>query len=459
MGDTKTSVDVQKFVDDAGIGGPQLRLFLLCLLILILDGYDTVVVGYIAPQLRVHWGITPTQLAPLFGVGLFGLTVGSLVLGPVADRIGRRATLIWSVALFGAASLASALAPSLNVLIVLRFLTGLGLGGAMPNVYTLAAEYSPTRLRASLVAPIGCGLAVGGAVAGLFASRIMQAFGWQSMFVIGGFLPLILIPVLIKWLPESARYQIARGQPDAQVRLTMRKMFRTLVADNVRFELNELRPTGSPVTHLFTNGLATRTVLLWITAFGALLVVYFLGSWLPVLIQEGGAPVESGALMMSCYLFGNTFGAIALGLLMDRFNPQAVLCAAFLAGCVALGSFGSLIATPWLAFLALFVTGVGTGGTTTGTNILAAGFYPTASRATGVSWTLAFGRLGSIVGSVVAGFLLAAKWPIAHIFMAAAVPLLLAAVTVATLGQLRANKRIDVEPLDRHRVISATDHS
>ncbi|MBN3851137.1 MULTISPECIES: MFS transporter [Burkholderiaceae] len=434
------TIDVQRFVDERRIGFRQIRLFCLCLLILILDGYDTVVVGYVAPQLRAHWGVQPAQLGPLFGVGLLGLTVGSFVFGPIADRVGRRVTLIWSVILFGVASFASAFAPSLIALIALRFVTGLGLGGAMPNAYTLAVEYSPTRLRASLVAPIGCGLAVGGAVAGLFAAQAIQAYGWPSMFVVGGMLPLILAPVLVRWLPESVRYQIARGTPDVEVRQTMSAVFPDVSLQGVRLVCTEHAPKGFPVTQLFRGGLVSGTLLLWITAFGALLVVYFLSSWLPVLIHESGASLSTAATMTSCYLFGNTFGAILLGLLMDRCNPQLVLCAAFIAACAALVSFGNMIGAPILAYLTLFVIGVGTGGTTTGTNILAASFYPTASRATGVSWTLAFGRIGSIVGATATGLLVAAKWSISQIFVAAAFPLVLAAIAVALLGWVRRAK-------------------
>jgi MFS transporter, AAHS family, 4-hydroxybenzoate transporter len=435
--DTRRTIEVQELVNHAGIGMAQLKLFALCLLVLALDGYDTVVAAYVAPQIKAQWAMPPTQLSLLFGVGLLGLTFGSFFLGPVADRFGRKATLIGSVLLFSMTSLASAYAPSPDLLIMLRFVTGLGLGGAMPNVYTLTAEYTPARLRASLIAPVGCGVPVGGAIAGLFAAKVIHAYGWQAMFVIGGALPLLLVPALALWLPESVRFQIAKAKPQACIARTLRRMYASAEIEGARFALHERHPSGSPVAALVKHGRAGGTVLLWVTALGALLVVYFLSSWLPLLIQQGGATAQTGALMMSCYLFGNTLGAILLGVLMDRLNPQRVLCAAFLVGCCALASLGLLIGTPWLAFGALFVTGVGSGGTTTGTIILATAFYSTANRATGVSWTLAFGRVGSIIGSMSAGLLLAAKWTPAHIFIAAAAPLLIAAVAVAAHGRLR----------------------
>jgi AAHS family 4-hydroxybenzoate transporter-like MFS transporter len=432
----KENIVVHNFINLQKMSSFQIRTFFLCFLILIFDGYDTVVVGYIAPALKTHFGAGHAQLAPMFGAGLFGLTIGSFLFGPVADRFGRKPTLICSVALFGLFSIASAWAGSIETLIVLRFLTGLGLGGAMPNAYTLAAEYCPDRLRATLVAPIGCGIAAGGALGGLVAPHLIGAYGWQSMLLLGGALPLALTVMLYLGLPESVRYLVAHGRQNS-ARHILQRIAPATDLSGVHVTLAEPMPIGSSLQHLLRPGLRGGTLLLWITAFMALLVIYFLGNWLPILIQSSGVPFRQASLMTALYLAGNGMGAILLGFLMDRFNPQYVLAVAFLCAAASLTSLGHLIETPALALTALFVTGIGTGGTMTGTNILSASFYPTVTRATGVAWTLGMGRVGSIVGSMIGAAMLAAHWSSTFMFAAVAAPVIVAALSVSALAFYR----------------------
>ena len=429
---------VQSFIDERKMSRFQIVTLLLCFAILLLDGYDTVVVGYIAPALKAQFGVAPPQLAPMFGAGLFGLTIGSFGFGPVADRFGRKATLILSTALFALVSLASAWSDSIHTLTILRFLTGLGLGGAMPNAYTLAAEYCPTRLRATLVAPIGCGIGAGGAVGGLIASPLIHAFGWPVMLIVGGVFPLLLIPVLMLYLPESARYLAARGDRESKVRAILHKIDVRADVANRAIAKPQVALKGSPIAGLLRPGIGGGTMLLWVTAFMTLLVIYFLGNWLPLLIQRGGVSFRDASLMTSIYLTGNTIGALILGYLMDRRNPQYVLAAAFIAAGLALVAFGHMEGAEWPAFLALFITGCGTGGTMTGTNILSAVYYPTGVRATGVAWTLGMGRVGSIVGSMIGGMMLSAHWDLPTIFGAVALPVVIAAISVSLLAVYRA---------------------
>ena len=204
-------IDVQAFIDARKLSAVQVILLVLCFLVVAVDGFDTAAIGFIAPAIRADWGLTPAQLAPLFGSGLFGLMVGAFAIGPLADRHGRKAVLIFSVAFFGAASLASAFSPNLTVLILLRFLTGLGLGAALPNAITLTSEYCPEGRRSSLVTLMNCGFTVGSALGGVVASQIVADFGWQSVLIVGGVLPLALALVLAWAMPESVRFLVMRG--------------------------------------------------------------------------------------------------------------------------------------------------------------------------------------------------------------------------------------------------------
>lgn len=429
-------INIRSLINERPMSSFQIRTFVFCFFILVLDGYDTVVLGFIAPSLKMHFGANPADLAPVFGAGFFGLALGSFLFGPLADRFGRKTMLVTTVVFFGLVSLASSGATSLHALTVLRFLTGLGLGGAMPNAYTLAVEYSPDRLRSTLVAPLGCGISTGGVLGGLIAARMIGTFGWQSMLILGGALPLILAIALWLWLPESARFLITKGRQE-EARSIVRRIVPDIPIRDVEFTIGESPVTGSPVSELLRRELRGGTLLLWVTGFMALLVVYFLGNWLTILIQETGVPFGSASLMTALYLTGNALGAVFLGFLMDRINPQYVVAGAFLCAAVSLASLGHLTGVPALALLALFVTGVGTGGAMTGTSILSAGFYPTTSRATGVAWTLGMGRVGSIVGSMIGGAMLAAHWAPKVMFAAVSLPIAVAALSVYFLSLFR----------------------
>jgi AAHS family 4-hydroxybenzoate transporter-like MFS transporter len=430
-------IELRSFLNARKVSRYQYFVFFLCFLILLMDGYDTVVVGFIAPALRQAWRLDHADLALMFGLGLAGLALGSLFSGPVADRVGRKGVIVASVALFGVVSLVSAWSTSIAILTGLRFLAGLGLGGAMPNTYTLAAEFCPDRLRATLVAPIDCGIGAGGALCGVLAAHLIGPYGWPSMLLVGGVLPLLLLPLLMWRLPESIRYRVVSGKGPGKLLETMQAMAPERQLAGRRFVIDEAAPTRAPVRGLFASHLVGGTILLWITAFACLLVVYFLGNWLPMLIGGAGIGLSRASLMTAMYLAGNTLGAIVLGYFMDRRNPQYVLAAAFALAGMAMASFGYLVATPLLSLLALFFTGVGSGGTMTCTNILAAGFYPTPSRATGVSWTLAIGRVGSVCSSFAGGAMLSAHWRVEAVFEAIAVPIFIGGLCMLALSACR----------------------
>src|SRR6478736_5879952 len=210
-------VDVADFIDQQPVGGFQMRLLLTCAAVLFLDGFDTQAIGYVAPALAKEWGLTKGALGPVFSAGLFGLMIGALVFGPLADRIGRKKIIILSTLAFGIGTLATAFINDVNTLLLVRFLTGLGLGGAMPNTIAITSEFSPHRRRATMVMIMFCGFSVGAALGGLLAAALIPHFGWRSVFVVGGVAPLLLAPVLAAHLPESVRFLAFTGRADQQV--------------------------------------------------------------------------------------------------------------------------------------------------------------------------------------------------------------------------------------------------
>ena len=206
------AVDVAEFIDQQPVGGFQIRLLLTCAAVLFLDGFDTQAIGYVAPALAKEWGLTKAALGPVFSAGLFGLMIGALVFGPLADRIGRKKIIIFSTLAFGIGTLATAFVQDVNTLLAIRFLTGLGLGGAMPNAIAMTSEFSPHRRRATMVMIMFCGFSVGAALGGLLAAALIPQFGWRSVFVVGGVAPLLLVPILALRLPESVRFLALTGR-------------------------------------------------------------------------------------------------------------------------------------------------------------------------------------------------------------------------------------------------------
>jgi MFS transporter, AAHS family, 4-hydroxybenzoate transporter len=422
-------LDVQEVVNAHPLSRFQKTVIALCFLVVAIDGFDTAAIGFIAPSLRAEWGVTPAELAPLFAAGLFGLMAGAFVFGPLADRIGRKPVLIVTTIFFSAMTFASAFSPNVEWLIALRFLTGIGLGGAMPAAITLTAELCPEKRRSSLVTLMFCGFTIGSACAGLAASGIVSVFGWQGLLILGGVLPVLLVPVLIALLPESPRYLAASNTEPARVRDVLQKMAPQADLTGATFA-PPVRPTGSPVSQLFKDGLGLGTLLIWTTFFMSLLVFYLLSPWLPLLITTAGFSMEHASLMGATLAAGGTVGAIQIGRLMDRFEPHRVLAGAYLVAGAFVILLGLAVATPWLLVVAIFGAGFGVAGAQVGINALAAGYYPTASRATGVSWANAVGRTGSVLGSMIGGVLLSLGWDLAMVFAAAALPAFLAALAM-----------------------------
>ncbi|HEB0108841.1 TPA: MFS transporter, partial [Serratia marcescens] len=277
--------DLQALIDAAPIGKTQWRVIICCFLVVMLDGFDTAAIGFIAPDIRTQWQLTAGELAPLFGAGLLGLTAGALLCGPLSDRFGRKRVIELCVALFGALSLISAFSPDLPTLVVLRFLTGLGLGGAMPNTITMTSEYLPARRRGALVTLMFCGFTLGSALGGIVSAQLVPVMGWQGILVLGGVLPLMLFVVLLFALPESPRWQVRRQLPHKVIAKTVSAITREC-DEETHFYLNEAAAVAKgSISPLFAGRQLRITLMLWVVFFMSLLIIYLLSSWMPTLLN------------------------------------------------------------------------------------------------------------------------------------------------------------------------------
>lgn len=424
-------IDISTVLDSQPIGRRQWLILFLGFFTLSVDGFDVTAMGFIAPALIDDWQISRHALGPVMMSGLLGLACGSLISGPLADRHGRKTLIVGSVFFFGVGSLLSAWSWDLTSLTVLRFVTGLGLGAAMPNITTLVAEYAPRRRRSHMSTAIHCGFNTGAALGGLASERLIEAFGWRAVLVAGGVLPLLLVVVLLLYLPESMRFLVQHpGQKPRLMRLLNR--FIPGVADeNTRFINAEPQMTrGSTVGSLLHAPYGLGTAAIWLTLLVGLFSVYLLSSWLPLMVRDAGLTLSQAVVIGSVFQMGGMAGNFCIGLEMDRWGKHRAIIATLLGGAVGALLLG--LHTPSLPLLCalVLVLGFTINGINPGCYALAAHFYPTFMRATGVSWATGIGRLGAIAGAGVGSAMLAANWTFSDVFLFLPLPLLAGALVM-----------------------------
>ena len=430
-------VNVTDILDERKLSAFQKTVIALCAAIVFVEGMNAQAAGYIAPSIRAAMHMSPSDLGYFFSSGLIGLMVGAILIAPLADRIGRRPVLIGCVAFFGTMSFAAAASTSILMLDTFRFLTGLGIGAGMANAIALTAEYAPASRRSSMVAVMLIGFISGAIVVGLVAAEFVPVWGWRSIFILDGILPLLLLPVLFSSLPESLRFMIVKERPREAVARLIRRMDPSLAVDaDTRLVVEEERASGASVAALFRNGRGGSTLLLWTIYFMSLLNLYLFANWLTVHMTTAGIPLERAIFIHSLFQVGGVFGAV-FGWVFDRAGPSRAIFLAYLIGGIAIACIGLAGANVPLLIVSVLVAGFGIIGGQSCANALAAISYPTQIRSTGVGWATGVGRAGSIIGPGLAGILVEAGMSTADIFYLAVIPALIAALAGVALGGLK----------------------
>jgi MFS transporter, AAHS family, 4-hydroxybenzoate transporter len=423
------ALSVGDLIDERPLSRFQIRTFALCGLIILLDGFDALCMGFLAPAIADDLVIPLPAFGPVFAASLFGVMIATLASGPIADRWGRKWVIVISTLAFAIFSIMTARANSLEELTLWRFLTGLGLGGALSNVVALASEYTPKRLQLTFVTAIMCGMPVGALVGALFGSMMIPTCGWRSVLYLGGVLPLIVAVFSIKLLPESLRF-LALHYGDSHVI--------TGIVGRIAPELrgtpalltasSDDRPKKFSIKRLFTEGRAVGTAVLWISFFMNLLIIYFIVNWLPGLLRQAGMPVSAGVAAASIFNIGGILGNLSQGRLMASGRAGLVLAIEYSASAVLIALLAFAGDSFTLTLALTLILGACTSGAQAGLYGLAAGFYPTSIRATGVGWASGIGRIGAIIGPTLGGVLLSMQWTPRQIFLASTLPALCAAI-------------------------------
>jgi AAHS family 4-hydroxybenzoate transporter-like MFS transporter len=441
---TPREVNVADLVDEGKLGGFQLGAFALLGLCLVMDGFDVQAIGYVAPALVRDWGIPNARMGPVFGAGLFGLFVGSVAFSVLADRIGRRPVLLGATLGFAVFTLLTAWAASLPQLIAVRFLAGLGLGAMMPNATALVGEYSPRGRRVATMMIVTNGFMIGAVLGGFVSAWLIPAHGWRSVFVVGGVVPLALLVPMLVWVPESLQFLALRARPPEELARWVRRIAPAAPSgEGVSYVVREERRAGLPLRHLFGEGRALGTALLWVVNFTNVLNAFFVASWLPTVVRDAGHSTSTAVLVGTAVQVGGALGTVVLGFVLQRLGFVPVLTTCFAVAAVNL----AVIATPSLPLPLLvavaFIVGWGIFGGQPGLNALAATFYPTDLRSTGIGAALGVGRFGAILGPLIAGTLMARQWSHEELFRAAAVPGLVSAAVIASMRWVLAPPRAE----------------
>ncbi len=380
----------------------------MCFLVLFLEGYDITSMSYAMPSLVDAWHVKPPQFTTALTAGSFGLLLGALSAGILGDRLGRKPVMIGCVAMFGLFSLLTAFASGLNSLAALRFFTGLGLGGGIPIAIALVTDYAPSQHPRRMVILMSAGISTGNTVGGLLAAQVVKLSSWPAIFVVGGVLPLLVIPLLMRFLPESTALSAVRHEA----------------------------AKASPI-ELFRHGLALRTTILWMVNLFNLVGNYFILFWLPAILHAKGLPPSQAIFATTMYALGSIICALLTAPIVDRFGVERIIACVLCLGAGCVLTVG-LFELPF-AVLCLVVcgAGIGIGGCQHGINSVSGALYPTEIRATGAGWALGLGRVGQIGGPLVGGTLLGLGWAARDIFLAASIPATCVAIGMATLGFLR----------------------
>jgi len=429
-------MDIERALDNAKFGRPHVTLFVVSLALMIIEGIDIQLIGFVAPVIIREWGLESLDFGFVFSAGLAGAMVGAVIFGALGDRVGRRVMILASLAAFGVGTLVTPWVADLQSLIVLRFLTSLGLGGVVPNILALCAEWFPRRARASLLGTVATGQLMGGMVGSIASSWLLPHLGWQFMFFLAGLLSVLLLIPAALLIPESLRFRVVRGDAPDRIEAQLAPLG-VAVLDGENFTLATHHPVQRRVVDLLRDGRASMTLCLWLAIGCNVYMTAFVIYWLPTLLTQAGVPLASAILTVTAINASGIVGGILLSTLVNRFGAFRVLSSAYLMSAAAVVGIGLTAPDVPTVMAPAPLTGVTSLGAFAGMNVLSASLYPTELRSAGVGAVIAASKGGGIVGPAAASVGLAAGLPLVGVFGIAAAGGVCASAAICGLAAIQ----------------------
>jgi len=452
MPGARPRIDVTDFMSRGTLGPTHVRVAVLCGICLLADGYDVGIFGAVVPSLIREWHLSGTLAGLLGTASLAGMLVGAIILGAAADRVGRKPTMIAALLAFAVFAGLSALAPGPLAFGLLRFASGLGLGGVLPIAATLSSEYAPARWRSPFIMWTSIGFAAGGLLSALVSRLFVAEWGWRVVVATGAF-PLLLVPVLVAGLPESLEQLLRRGRTEAARRIMSTIDGPYPVDPGASLQVSDGPGTTASPARLFEPEYRARTVLLSVAFCGCLLMLYAILTWLPQLVANAGFSVSSGLTMLVLLNGGGMLGMIVNGTLASRLPVVRVLVGSYLLTALALLLLG-FAQTAALVGICAFFAGLLGYASSVAENAYPSVVYPARLRATATGWCLGIGRIGGMVGPYLGGALLDARLPVTADYAIFAVAGVVSAGAVLAVHRL-GRGRPDSPPL--HHVSPGTE--
>ena len=421
--------DIRQLIDEKPISGLQLRVVFGCFALNMLDGFDVLAIAFTAPTISQEWQLTPYMLGIIFSAGLVGMTLGAAFIAPFTDVIGRRAMILLSLTAIAISMALTGMTTNAGQMVVMRIITGLGIGSILASLTSLVAEYTPARKRSLMVGFMQVGYPLGATAGGFAAVWLIQLSGWPAVFYCGSLLSFAALVLTYLFLPESMEFLSSRQPRGALDRINR-------ILARMDWPRLQAMPEAPPVVvkpsvkQILTPEYRKWTLLLWTGFFMAFLTLYFLFSWVPKITVDAGLPIDMGIYVGTAQNFGAFLGGVTLGYLSDRFGVRPLIICFFTGGVIAMLAFGFAPPEVGLLLVLAFLIGFCVLGGFVGFYISAACLYHTEVRTTGVGWSIGAGRTGAIIGPYLGGVFINMGYPTSVNFIIFAVPLILACIAI-----------------------------
>jgi AAHS family 4-hydroxybenzoate transporter-like MFS transporter len=433
----KIKVDIADIIENQENWWFSISTFLLCCLVLMADGFDNQALNYTAPAIIRDWGISRELMTPVFQSSIFGWMAGALTFSMIADAIGRRNAMVFAAVLFGSFTYLISFSTNLWELSAYRFCASFGVGGAMPMAIALISDYTPTKRRGLLITGLFLGYSIGSSGGGFLAAELIVAYGWQSVFQVGGIVAIGVAGILIFTLPESVRYLLVKNGSQERIRGYVKRMQPNKVfAPNTEFIITEAKKgKGVPLSYLFKDGRSLMTMFLWLALGFSFVTHFFISSWLATILADY-MPIEQAVRTKAMFQAGAFFG-VAFGFLIDRYGIPVVTLTKTI-GAIPVAAIGFFIvadAGMAVMMLAALASGIFVLGGTIGLNAISGMIYPTFIRSTGTGAAFCVARIGALIGPAFGGLLLYLDVPVVWIFVLGAIPMVLSGAAAYGLSR------------------------